>query len=216
MIALESVILAHGDIERFALAVPDLTVRAGEKIGLVGPSGAGKSTLLAALAGLIEPRSGVVRVAGVEVEQASSRARRALRARHGLILQSPALVPYLDVRENVLLPLRLRGDRVDAAVNSRVDDLLERIGLAPRADHRPHALSRGERQRVAICRALLPRPALILADEPTAALDAAATEIALDLIFEWMGTRGTLIMATHDPSVRDRFDRILDLAEWGG
>ena len=206
--------LAYGDAHRFALAVPDLTVRAGEKIGLVGPSGVGKSTLLSALAGLVHPQAGTMMVAGIQLADASARARRQLRAQQGLILQNPALVPYLDVRENVLLPLRLRGDRIDATVEARVAELLDRIGLSDRADHRPSALSRGENQRVAICRALLPRPGLILADEPTAALDAASTQRAMDLIFEWMGTRGTLVMATHDSTLVDRFDRVLNLAEW--
>ena len=215
MIALTSVTLAHGDAGRFSLTPPDLSVRAGEKIALIGPSGVGKSTMLSALAGLVRPQSGTLQVAGVDLSNASDRARRRLRAGQGLILQTPALVPYLDVRANALLPLRLRGDAVDAAVEARVTALLHRIGLGARADHLPAALSRGEQQRVAICRALLPRPALILADEPTAALDTAATAQVMDLIFEWMGTRGTLIMATHDPSLRDSFDRVLDLAEWG-
>ncbi|MGK0358662.1 MAG: putative ABC transport system ATP-binding protein [Bradymonadia bacterium] len=214
MISTASIILAYGDIQRFALAVPDMTVRAGEKIGLMGPSGIGKSTLLSALAGLVAPFAGALQVAGIQLDGASTRARRQLRAQQGLILQNPALVPYLDVRENVLLPLRLRGDRIDAGIADRVTELLDRIGLGARADHRPAALSRGECQRVAICRALLPRPALILADEPTAALDVESTRVAMDLIFEWMGTRGTLVMASHDPSLRPRFDRTLDLTGW--
>lgn len=192
--------------------MPDLAVRAGDKIAIVGPSGIGKSTLLAALAGLPGSLNGAIEVMGADLRAPSTAVARRHRAQIGLVLQSPTLIPYLDLRQNLLLPLRLAGAAIDDGVHGRLAQLLERAALTARAGHRPAALSQGERQRAAICRALLPRPALILADEPTAGLQSTLARAMLDLMFEWMGARGTLVMATHDASLLPRFDRVVDLA----
>lgn len=201
--------LAHGDA--FTLQVPPLEARAGDKLAVVGPSGIGKSTFLAALAGLHRPAGGRLEVLGADLTALDAAAGRRHRAQIGLVLQAPTLLPYLDVRANLLLPLQLAGATIDAAVEARLRDLLERTGLSARANHRPAALSQGERQRAAICRALLPRPALILADEPTAGLQVDLARAMLELMFEWMGARGTLVMATHDVGLLPRFDRVIDL-----
>jgi putative ABC transport system ATP-binding protein len=188
------------------LADVTLSVRRGETVAVVGASGAGKSTLLALLAGLDEPTSGRVWLAGRELTALDEDGRAALRARHvGFVFQSFHLVPALTALENVMLPLELGSDR-DAERKAR--EMLGRVGLAERLHQYPRTLSGGEQQRVALARAFVVRPKLLFADEPTGNLDAATGAGIIDLLFELNAEQGTtLVLVTHDRGIAARCHR---------
>jgi putative ABC transport system ATP-binding protein len=190
----------------------DLAVERGEVVAVLGPSGSGKSTLLALMAGLDRPDEGEIWLDGEPVH-ALSEDRLALLRRHkvGFVFQSFQLLGNLTARENVLLPLELL-DVADAG--SRADALLAAVGLAERGHHYPSQLSGGEQQRVALARAFAPRPALLLADEPTGNLDSATGRRVLDTLAELRAADGTtLVLVTHDPAVARRADRRIHLAD---
>ncbi len=189
-----------------------LDIARGERILLLGRSGSGKSTLLNLIAGIDAPDSGRISIDGTEVSGLNEEARTLFRRRHiGMVFQFFNLLPTLSVMENVLLPLQL-DMRVDAGVRRRAVDLLDAVGLADRASTMPELLSGGEQQRVAIVRALLGEPSLILADEPTGNLDARTGATVLDLLFSLHRSLGsTLIMATHGHEALPHADRILDM-----
>jgi putative ABC transport system ATP-binding protein len=190
----------------------DLAVERGEFVAVLGPSGSGKSTLLALMAGLDRPDEGEIWLDGEPVH-ALSEDRLALLRRHrvGFVFQSFQLLGNLTARENVLLPLELL-DVADAG--PRADALLAAVGLAERGHHYPSQLSGGEQQRVALARAFAPRPALLLADEPTGNLDSATGRRVLDTLAELRAAEGTtLVLVTHDPAVARRADRRIHLAD---
>ena len=188
----------------------NLAIGRGETVAIMGASGAGKSTLLALLAGLDEPTSGTVRLAGRDITGLDEDGRAAVRARHvGFVFQAFHLVPSLTALENVMLPLELAG-RVDARAAAR--GVLERVGLRERVGHYPRQLSGGEQQRVAIARAFVMRPDVLFADEPTGNLDAATGGRIMDLMFELNATEGaTLVLVTHDRALAGRCGRIVRL-----
>jgi putative ABC transport system ATP-binding protein len=192
------------------LADVTLDVRRGESVAVVGASGAGKSTLLALLAGLDEPTSGRVWLAGREITALDEDGRAALRARHvGFVFQSFHLVPALTALENVMLPLELAG-RADARRTAL--DVLDRVGLAERVGHYPRQLSGGEQQRVAIARAFVAGPDVLFADEPTGNLDSGTGGRIMDLLFGLNAGAGTtLVLVTHDRSIAARCGRIVRL-----
>jgi len=200
-----------GDVRVVALEGITLDVRAGEALAITGPSGSGKSTLLNLIGGLDRPTSGTVLVDGRDLGQLGSRELAAYRATTvGFVFQSFRLLPYLGALENVALPLMLVG-RERGAAGSRARELLDRVGLATRATHRPGQLSGGEQQRVAVARAIANAPKLLLADEPTGNLDAAASVDLLDL-FDVLRADGlTLLVATHNAEVTRRMDRVVAL-----
>lgn len=182
----------------------------GEFISIVGPSGSGKTTLLAMLGGLLTPTSGTISVAGQELG-AMSRNRLAAyrRQRVGFVFQGYNLLPYLSARDNLLLMSRLTG-RVDKAARRRADQLLDELGLTERARAYPAQMSGGERQRVAIGRALMNDPALILVDEPTANLDSARGRQVVELLRSEVQSRGkTALMVTHDLRMAELAGRCL-------
>jgi putative ABC transport system ATP-binding protein len=185
-----------------------LAILRGETVAIMGASGAGKSTLLALLAGLDEPTSGTVQLAGHELTSLDEDGRAAVRARHvGFVFQSFHLVPSLTALENVMLPLELSGRR-DARTASL--EVLERVGLAGRVGHYPRQLSGGEQQRVAIARAFVTRPDVLFADEPTGNLDTATGERIMDLLFGLNAATGaTLVLVTHDRALAARCARII-------
>ncbi len=190
----------------------DLTVARGEKLGVVGPSGSGKSTMLAVIAGLEQPSSGEVEVAGQSLigldEDALALFRR---SRIGIVFQSFHLVPTMTALENVAIPLELAG-RADAF--AKAEERLAAVGLGPRVSHYPSQLSGGEQQRVALARAMVAEPELILADEPTGNLDGATGGEIIDLMFELSRQAGTtLVLITHDRDLADRCDRIAAIAD---
>jgi putative ABC transport system ATP-binding protein len=203
----------------FSLSVPSLEVDPGERLAVVGPSGCGKTTLLRLLAGILVPDTGRVAVGDVPVSTLGDAARRRFRiTRLGLVFQSFALIEYLDVLDNVVHCHRIGdGLRVDDALRERASKLATELGLGDKLGRKVGALSAGERQRVAVCRALLADPDLLLADEATGNLDPDNKGRILDRLFERLTPgRSTLIAVTHDHELLDRFDRVLDLREIAG
>lgn len=197
-----------------ALRGVDLAVRAGELLALTGPSGSGKSTLLN-LCGLIDtPDEGAVHLGGVEVPTGDEAERTRLRRDAlGFVFQSFNLVPVMTVAENVDYPLFLSGVGAKER-RARVAAQLEAVGLQDHAGHRPDALSGGQRQRAAIARALVKRPRLVIADEPTASLDSVTATQVLDLMRERGHAEGAaFVIATHDSRLTDRCDRVLALRD---
>ena len=189
----------------------DLDVERGELLALVGRSGSGKSTLLNVISGLEPPDRGTVAVDGVNLAGLDDRGRTVFRReRIGIVFQAFNLIPVLSVLDNVALPARLGGSGADAV--RRAEGLLERVGLGGRAHAFPDELSGGEQQRVATARALVNRPAVILADEPTGNLDAESAERTLDLIVDLAGEDGrTVLLVTHDRAAAARAGRVLAL-----
>lgn len=187
------------------------TVGAGEAVALVGPSGCGKSTCLNLLAGVDRADEGRVVVCGVDLTQADEKALVHHRRRSvGVVFQAFHLMPHLTAEENVTLPLALDGRREP----ERVRDLLDRVGLSRRRNHFPSELSGGEQQRVAVARALVQRPFLLLADEPTGNLDSRSGEAVLALLDELRRQEGAaLLLATHDPVLARRADRVVHLVD---
>jgi len=201
----------------FAMAVSELHVMAGECVAIVGPSGSGKTTLLSLVAGTLLPDSGEIRVGQTLINQLGETARRRFRIRDiGQVFQAFELLEYLDVTENILL-----GPIIDSAVNEQLREraaaLLSSVGLEDKAHTKPARLSHGERQRVAVCRAMLNRPGLILADEPTGNLDQANKQNVVDLLIKQARDNGsTLMMVTHDHSLLGSFERVIDFEELTG
>jgi putative ABC transport system ATP-binding protein len=195
-----------------ALDAVTLDVPRGTFLAVMGPSGSGKSTLMHCAAGLDRPSSGTVTIAGTAISGLSENKRTRLRRRHvGFVFQSYNLVPSLTVADNITLPLRLAGahpDRVWLAA------LVRRVGLDGRLGHRPAELSGGQQQRAAIARALVTRPAVVFADEPTGALDLRTAGQVLDLLRELVDELGqTVVMVTHDPAAAARAHRALVMAD---
>lgn len=202
--------------EGFRVHVPQLELAAGKALALAGPSGAGKSTLLRLLTGLLTPTAGKVSLGAAQMETMSHEARRAFRLQHiGLVFQDFALLDYLTVTENILLPHQFRGT-ANAAVRTKMLDLTQRLHIDRYLDKRVSHLSQGERQRVAVARALVHEPQFVFADEPTASLDPARGRIVVDMLLEDTRRRGAcLVMVTHDPNLLPLFDqtvRMEDLA----
>jgi ABC-type lipoprotein export system ATPase subunit len=197
----------------FALSVPELRVGAGERVAVIGPSGCGKTTLLNLVAGIRLPQEGRVQTAGAEVTALGEGARRDHRIRHiGLVFQEFELLDYLTVLDNVLLPYRVSGAlELDAQVIERAQALVAEVGIADKARRFPDQLSQGERQRVAVCRALLAEPELLLADEPTGNLDPTNKGRVLEILFSWAERQGaTLVVVTHDHDLLESFPRVVD------
>jgi putative ABC transport system ATP-binding protein len=199
----------EGDSERVVLRDASATIALGEIGVLIGRSGSGKSTVLNLISGIDRPTDGIVRVNGTDLTALAEGARTRFRREHiGFIFQFFNLVPLLTVEENLLLPLELLG-RADARGRAHALALLERVGLADRAHSYPDRLSGGEQQRVAVARALVHDPALVLADEPTGNLDADAAEVVLDLLDGLARELGkTVVMATHSREVVGVADRV--------
>lgn len=202
--------------EGFRVHVPQLELASGKALALAGPSGAGKSTLLRLLTGLLTPTTGKVSLGTAQMETMTHEARRAFRLQHiGLVFQDFALLDYLTVTENILLPHQFRGT-ANAAVRTKMLDLTQRLHIDRYLDKRVSHLSQGERQRVAVARALVHEPQFVFADEPTASLDPARGRIVVDMLLEDTRRRGAcLVMVTHDPNLLPLFDqtvRMEDLA----
>ncbi|MFF2638819.1 ABC transporter ATP-binding protein [Streptomyces niveus] len=190
-----------------ALRGVDLTVEEGELLGIVGPSGSGKSTLLHIIGTLDRPTAGSVHIAGHDVAKLSDRRLSALRAQHvGFVFQAFHLVPGVSARDNVAEGLLYSG--LSRTVRRRrAAAALERVGLADRLDHRPHQLSGGQKQRVAIARAVVGEPALLLADEPTGALDSASGAAVMELLRDLNQEGATIAVITHDTEIAGRLPR---------
>ena len=217
----EPVLELHGIEKGYKLGKPgevrvlrgaDLSIGRGEVVALVAPSGAGKSTLLH-VAGLLDtPNAGEVRIGGEEMSRRSDRRRTAVRRSEvGFIYQFHHLLPEFTAAENVILP-QLANGAWQAAAAARAADLLARVGIADRADHRPAALSGGEQQRVAFCRALANQPKLLLADEPTGNLDPETSERVFATLMDVVRETGlSALIATHNLELAARMDRVVRL-----
>jgi putative ABC transport system ATP-binding protein len=191
----------------------DLVVERGQFVAVTGASGSGKSTLLNILGCLDRPDAGAYRLDGEDVSHLDDEAASTIRNRRiGFVFQSFHLLPRLSVRENVLLPQRF-CDEADAESGARAEELLRRVGLAERMQHRPHELSGGQMQRAAIARALIMRPRLLLADEPTGNLDSRSAADVLALVDELHRDGQTIVLVTHDPEVAARAQRQIRLRD---
>ena len=204
----------YGTSESQVMAVNhlSLSIKKGEFLAIVGPSGSGKSTLLHMMGGVETPTSGQLLVEGTNLAQLSVNQASLFRRRHiGFVYQNYNLIPVLTVRENILLPLQLEHKKPDAAF---FDYLVERLGLQNRLNALPSQLSGGQQQRVSIGRALITRPALLLADEPTGNLDSANSAQIMELLRQFHRDDGqTLVVITHDPSIAAQAQRIVRIQD---
>jgi len=203
----------HYPGSEFQLAVPEFSVAAGEKVAVVGPSGSGKTTLLNLLAGILTPRQGQIHVGAVAVSDLGDAGRRDFRiSTVGFVFQDFELLDYLSILDNILHPYRITGAlKLTGDVRQRAFRLAEQMGISGHLKKPPGELSQGEKQRAAICRALLPNPSLILADEATGNLDPTNKTRILDLLFERVAEHdATLVAVTHDHELLPRFDRVVD------
>ncbi|MFM9373183.1 ABC transporter ATP-binding protein [Streptomyces sp. Da 82-17] len=203
-----------GSVEVTALRDLDLRVRRGELVGVMGPSGSGKTTLLNCLSGLDDIDGGRVEVDGHDLFAMSDAARTEHRAHTmGFVFQAFNLIPVFSAVENVELPLLLVGTRPRSA-RRRALDMLDRVGLGHRVEHRPSELSGGEQQRVTIARALAGRPAIVWADEPTGNLDSSMAGQVMDLLCELNEAEGqTIVLVTHDSAVGARVPRLIRMRD---
>ena len=202
----------EGDVAVDALRGVDVSFAPGTFTAIMGPSGSGKSTLMHILAGLDQPTGGSVEIAGIELAALGDHELTLLRrSKVGFIFQSYNLLPVLTAEENVLLPLRIAGERADP---DWLETLIETVRLGDRRTHRPSELSGGQQQRVAVARALITRPAVVFADEPTGNLDSASGRDVLDLLRRAVDEFGqTIVMVTHDAAAAATADRVMFLAD---
>lgn len=212
MIHVESLTFRYPTGE-FQLKIPEFTVSRGEKVAVIGPSGSGKTTLLNLIAGIVTPIEGAVNVDGIKVGELSDAQRRIFRISNiGFVFQDFELLDYLNVMDNILHPYRITGAlTLDNTVRRRAETLAENMGIGDKLKRQTNDLSHGEKQRNAICRALLPHPKLILADEATGNLDPENKDRILDLLFQAVDEHeATLLAVTHDHELLKKFDRIVD------
>lgn len=198
----------------FELSVDSMHVEPGEHVAIVGPSGCGKTTLLHLVAGILAAQPGMLRVLGQDLGLLSPRARRRFRiANIGLVFQEFELIEYLNVEENILLPFRIdRQLRLDRNTRARAAELAEQVGIGNKLKRNVIRLSQGERQRAAICRALITNPDLVLADEPTGNLDPSNKQRIVDLLAEHARrSRASLLVVTHDHSLLNDFQRVVEI-----
>jgi putative ABC transport system ATP-binding protein len=216
VIKIENVTFAY-KIGGFRLNIPRLDIAAGDKVAVIGPSGLGKTTLLHLLAGVLVPSAGRVVVDGIDVSGLGREDRQDFRAlRMGMVFQEFELLAYLDMIDNVLLPYRISPVMtLDEETRERAKSLIQEVGLSGKQRRFPDYLSQGERQRVAVCRALVTRPAILLGDEPTGNLDPDNRDHIMDTLWRYSDeTAAPLVVVTHDHELLARFDRTIDVREF--
>lgn len=216
MVTIDALTFSYG-AHAFQLNVPKLSVGPHERLAIVGPSGSGKTTLLNLIAGILTPHGGHIDIAGTDVAKLSDAERRRFRATHiGFVFQDFALMDYLSARQNILYPYRITPAlTLNAEVHERAKALADACGIGDKLDRHPTALSQGEQQRVAICRALVTQPKLILSDEATGNLDPESKVRILELLFDQASKAGAAVLAvTHDHELLPRFERVIDFAEY--
>ena len=218
MVGIDGLAFRYRDGE-FHLRIHRLELVRGQSTAFIGPSGSGKTTLLNLIAGVAMPAAGRIITDGMEVTCLPEARRRDFRITHiGLIFQEFELLNYLNVLDNILLPFRINSAlSLTPQVRARAQDLARQVGIADQLARYPRKLSQGERQRVAVCRAVLPDPALLLADEPTGNLDPVNAGRVLDILFEHTRRSGaTLLAVTHDHDLLGRFERVVDFKQFTG
>ena len=201
-----------GEAKVDALKNINLSINKGEFVAIVGPSGSGKSTLLHLIGGVDKPTSGKVYINNVDIYSLKEKDLSIFRRRNvGLIYQFYNLIPVLSVKENILLPAELDNRKID---KEYLDDLLKTLGLKERENHLPNELSGGQQQRTSIGRALVNRPAIVLADEPTGNLDSKNSKEVIELLkLSVKKYKQTLIMITHDPNIALQADRVITIED---
>ncbi len=216
LININSLEFSYGD-DGFQLSIPHLTINEAEKIAIIGPSGSGKTSLLKLISGILLPQKGKVSIDNVVINQFSDSDRRDYRiANIGFIFQDFELLDYLDTQDNIFHPYRITSAlKLDAEIRLRANSLAQQMGIQGKMKRFTHTLSQGEKQRVAICRAMLPSPKLILADEATGNLDPNNKTRILDVLFRSVDkSKATLIAVTHDHELLNRFDRVIDFKDY--
>ncbi|WP_417380685.1 ABC transporter ATP-binding protein [Gimesia sp.] len=201
----------------FQLSIPQLEIKDKEKVAVIGPSGCGKTTLLNLISGILVPDQGTLISCDVDLKTLNDSQRRVYRiSKIGFVFQEFELIDYLNVRENILLPYYInQALKMDQGVQNRAQELAVSMQIDQYLNGRIDQISQGERQRVAICRALLPQPEILLADEPTGNLDPANKRLIRDLLLKHAArTSATLIMVTHDDRLLDQFDRTIDIEQF--
>ena len=212
ILKVENLTKSYGEAKVDAIKNINLSINKGEFVAIVGPSGSGKSTLLHLLGGVDKPTSGKVYINDVDIYNLKEKDLSIFRRRNvGLIYQFYNLIPVLSVKENILLPAELDNRKID---KDYLDDLLKTLGLKERANHLPNELSGGQQQRTSIGRALINRPSIVLADEPTGNLDSKNSKEVLELLkLSVRKYNQTLIMITHDPSIALQADRVITIED---
>jgi putative ABC transport system ATP-binding protein len=201
----------------FRLSIDEFSITKGSKVAVIGPSGSGKTTLLNLIAGIITPVQGTVSVDSAKVSELADAGRRDFRITNiGFVFQDFLLLDYLNVLDNILHPYRITGAlKLEKEVRERAGVLAQEMAIGDKLKRNSNDLSHGEKQRVAICRALLPQPKLILADEATGNLDPVNKGLILDLLFQSVEDHdATLLAVTHDYELLKRFDRVVDFQEF--
>lgn len=200
----------------FRFNLNSLNIKSGEKVALIGPSGYGKTTLLNLLSGILEPIKGTIHLNGTELTKLADSQRRNFRITNiGFVFQNFELIEYLNVLDNILLSYRINPSlSMNREVIDRAETISEQLGLADKLKRNVGKLSQGEMQRVAICRAILNNPKIILADEPTGNLDPRNKEKIIEILFDYSSRENaTLITVTHDYSLLKGFDEVLDMQQ---
>ncbi len=203
----------------FRLSIDEFSITKGSKVAVIGPSGSGKTTLLNLIAGIITPVQGTVSVDSAKVSELADAGRRDFRITNiGFVFQDFLLLDYLNVLDNILHPYRITGAlKLEKEVRERAGVLAQEMAIGDKLKRNANDLSHGEKQRVAICRSLLPQPKLILADEATGNLDPVNKALILDLLFQSVEDHGaTLLAVTHDYELLKRFDRVVDFKQFEG
>ena len=218
MINIDSLELSYGT-DGFHLLIPELNIDDAEKVAIIGPSGSGKTSLLKLISGIILPKKGKVIVGETAVNELSDAERRDYRITNiGFIFQDFELLDYLNVQDNILHPVRItQALKMDANVRSRANSLAQELGIDNKMKRLTDTLSQGEKQRTAICRAMITTPKLILADEATGNLDPRNKTKILDTLFRSTDkNNATLVAVTHDHELLNRFDRVIDFKQFCG
>jgi putative ABC transport system ATP-binding protein len=217
MLTVKSIQFSYDNHNGFCLNIPELTIQKGEKVAVIGPSGSGKTTLLNLISGVLTPSEGTIRIEENYINTSNDAARRNFRISNiGFVFQDFELLDYLSIFDNILHPYRItKALTLDKSVRLRTIKLAEQMGIKNKLKHFPDELSQGEKQRAAICRAILPCPKLILADEATGNLDPANKKKILDLLFQCVDEHDAALLAvTHDHELLRHFDRTINFNDF--